>query len=76
MQENRKNYPPNLWLEREEWPAPVIVDDEANTVSTAFGLTGYPFWVAVDRDGTVVFRTAGTLRTSDFELLAAALAEP
>ncbi len=75
MQENRKNYPPNLWLEREEWPAPVIVDDETNTVANAFGLTGYPFWVAVDGDGTVVFRRAGALAIVDLEQLAASLAE-
>lgn len=74
VQENRTNYPPNLWLEREGWTAPVIVDDEANSVSSAFGLSGFPFWVAVDSSGAVVFRSAGGLSISDFEGLLQALA--
>jgi predicted transcriptional regulator len=52
---------------------PLIVDDEANSVSNAFGLSGFPFWVAVDDAGAVVFRTNGALSTSDFESLASAL---
>lgn len=75
VQENRPNYPPNLWLESEGWTAPVIVDDEANTVSNAFGLSGFPFWVAVDSSGAVVFRYAGALPISGFESLIQDLSE-
>jgi len=75
VQENRTNYPPNQWLEREGWTAPVIVDDEANTVSNAFGLSGFPFWVAVDSSGAVVFRSAGVLPIADYEGLIQALSE-
>lgn len=52
----------------------MIVDDEANSVSNAFGLSGFPFWVAVDGSGAVVFRSAGALSISDFESLAEAVA--
>ena len=51
----------------------MIVDDEAGSVSNAFGLSGYPFWVAVDGSGAVVFRNTGALSIGDFEGLAAAL---
>jgi hypothetical protein len=63
-----------LWLENEGWTAPVIVDDEDGSVSNAFGLSGFPFWVAVDGGGSVVFRQTGPLSTSDLEGWAEALA--
>lgn len=53
------NYPPATWLEREGWSLPVLVDDEASSASGAFGLTGTPFWVLVNSDGTVAARVSG-----------------
>ncbi len=73
-EENRVNYPPNLWLEREGWSAPLIVDNEDNAVSTAFGLNAFPFWTAVDAEGRVVFRTAGALSKDGLVNLAQSLA--
>jgi hypothetical protein len=55
----RQNYPPSEWLEREGWTAPVLVDSSDNDVSTAFGLTGTPFWVFTDGTGNVVLRSSG-----------------
>jgi thiol-disulfide isomerase/thioredoxin len=55
------NFPPSEWLDREGWPAPVIVDDASNTVGNAFGLNAYPFWVAVNADGTIFGRTSGEI---------------
>ena len=72
--EIRPNYPPNLWLESEGWPVPVVVDDEAGTVANAFGLSGFPFWVAVGSDGTILFRQMGAISTADFENFAEAVA--
>ena len=57
----RENWPPSDWLEREAWPAPVIVDDQANSVANAFGLSAYPFWVFVDADCTIAGRVSGGL---------------
>jgi len=70
----RTNYPPNLWLEGEGWPVPVVVDDEAGTVANAFGLSAFPFWVAVGGDGAILFRQAGAISTADFGNLAEAVA--
>lgn len=65
----RPNYPPSAWLEREGWRVPTLVDDADGTTARAFGLSGFPFFVAVDRDGHVVARTSGELSPSQFEAL-------
>jgi hypothetical protein len=52
----------------------VIVDDEVGSVSNAFGLSAFPFWVAIDSTGTIVFRAAGALGVSEYEGLVQALA--
>jgi len=57
----KENWPPSDWLEREGWPAPVVVDDQSNSIANAFGLSAYPFWVFVDADGTIAGRVSGGL---------------
>ncbi len=67
---DRPNHPPSEWLERENWPGPVLADSEDAKTAEAFGLSAYPFFVAVDKDGKVVARTSGELTTDQFaELL-------
>ena len=63
------NYPPSEWFEDEEWPATVVVDDPESVLAQGFGLTAFPFWVAVDADGNVVSRVSGALSTQQFESL-------
>lgn len=63
------NYPPGQWLEDEGWTVPVVVDDEASTAAEAFGLPGFPYFVAVGPDGEVVERTSGELSVEQFEAL-------
>lgn len=71
----RDNYPPSSWLEREGWPAPVVVDDDADSVGSAFGLSAYPFWVAVDAGGTVFGRASGSLGPEVLDALVLSLTE-
>jgi thiol-disulfide isomerase/thioredoxin len=66
----RTNYPPSRWFARENWPTPVLLDSESSEISNAFGLTGFPFWVAVDGNGDVVGRVSGGLEESTFRMLA------
>ena len=40
--ESRDNYPPSQWLLGENWTVPVLVDDEAGTAATAWGLQQLP----------------------------------
>jgi thiol-disulfide isomerase/thioredoxin len=64
---NSNNYPPSRWLEREDWPAPVILDDAQSTVGVAFGLSAYPYFVFVDADGRVALRATGGLAIDAIE---------
>jgi len=63
----RDNYPPSEWLEREGWTSPVIRDDTDNTIHTAFGAGGFPYWVFLNGDGTVAARTTGELEIATLE---------
>ena len=73
--EIRPNYPPSVWLEREGWTAPVLVDDEAGRIAQAYGLTSFPFYVAVNGSGEVQGRLAGEQPPSNVAAILAALAE-
>jgi thiol-disulfide isomerase/thioredoxin len=65
----RDNFPPSAWLEREGWTPPVIVDDEAQTVAEAFGLSAFPYWVFIGEDGNVVGRLSGAIGAAAFSAL-------
>ena len=71
---DRPNYPPSKWLEREAWPSPVLADSSSSDAARAFGLPGFPYFVAIDSSGLVVERTSGELPVSDFDALVARLA--
>jgi thiol-disulfide isomerase/thioredoxin len=67
------NYPPSEWFAREQWTSTVIMDNGNSDLANGFGLTAFPFWVAVDADGNVAARTAGELTTQAFEDLLASI---
>ena len=69
VDESRPNYPPSSWLEEENWEVPVLADDTDSSVAQAFGLSAFPFFVAVDADGKVVARTSGELEVEQLEAL-------
>lgn len=66
------NYPPAAWVAREGWTGDVLVDDEASSAGTAFGLATYPYLVAVRADGSVAGRASGELPEADVSALLAA----
>jgi thiol-disulfide isomerase/thioredoxin len=66
------NYPPDAWLDREGWSPPVIVDNDRR-IATDYGLTAFPYWVAVDADGNVAERLTGELTPDQLDALVAAL---
>ncbi len=57
----RPNFPPSAWFEDEGLDVPILMDDEDGTAATAFGLPAFPYWVALDADGTVALRVSGEL---------------
>lgn len=65
--EARPNFPPGRWLRREKWSVPTMVDSEESIAGNAFGLSGFPYFVAVGADGKVVERTSGELTEGQFE---------
>lgn len=69
------NYPSSVWLERENWPLPVIVDSASNTAAAAFGLSAYPFWVFVNDEGHLVGRLDGYLDPETLSTILNTLAE-
>lgn len=67
------NYPPSDWFENEQWPTPVIADDESNTAAQAYGLDGFPYFVFVNSDNTVAARTSGEIPVEQFRAYVDAL---
>jgi cytochrome c biogenesis protein CcmG, thiol:disulfide interchange protein DsbE len=68
----RPNYPPSTWLEREGWTAKTLADSGDQEAADAFGLSAFPYFVAVDGSGKVVARTSGEISTGQFADLAQA----
>lgn len=66
---DRPNYPPSAWLEREQFPFPVIADSETQQIAGAFGLTSYPYFVLLDEAGSVVARASGQLSIDQIDVL-------
>jgi thiol-disulfide isomerase/thioredoxin len=66
----KPNYPPSEWLDGEEWTPPTVAD-ATGAAAQAYGLSSFPFWVAVDADGTVVDRQSGELTLDQVTAMAA-----
>jgi thiol-disulfide isomerase/thioredoxin len=66
------NFPAGAWLHREGWPVPTMLDDEARSAAQAFGIGGFPYFVAVDATGEVVQRMSGELTRQQFDDLVSA----
>lgn len=69
VDEKAPNYPPQTWLARERWDAPVLADSAESDAATAYGLTAFPYFVAVRADGTVAARASGELTGEQFDAL-------
>lgn len=70
MSSNRPNYPPAEWLTNEQWTVPTLAD-ASSSAAIAYGLSKFPFWVAVDADGTMVERRSGELTAGQISELVA-----
>ena len=70
----RPNWPPSDWLETEGYTGATIVDDADSTIAQTYGMSGTPFWVAIDGNGDVVARASGQLGMERVQALADAVA--
>ena len=59
------------WLSDAGWPVPTMADDAGNHAAEAFGLSAFPYYVAVDAEGRVVARASGELTIENVEALVA-----
>lgn len=66
---DRENYPPSTWLDDEGWTGPVLADSEQGLAGEVFGLSVFPYFVAVDAEGQVVGRTSGEIPMEQFDEL-------
>lgn len=71
----RPNWPPTDWLEEEGYTGATIVDDADSTIANTYGMSGTPFWVAIDSEGNVVARASGRLDMSQVQVMADSLAQ-
>jgi thiol-disulfide isomerase/thioredoxin len=67
---SRPNYPPSSWLSSEGWVPQVLLDDEAQSAASSWGLPGYPYFVLVDADGKVWYRASGQSSREELNTLA------
>jgi thiol-disulfide isomerase/thioredoxin len=73
--ESADNWPPSEWLESMDLAdVTTLVDDPEQQAAQAFGLTGYPFIVMVDREGRVVQRRSAEQGDGFFQAAFDALA--
>ncbi|MFA9443900.1 TlpA family protein disulfide reductase [Egicoccus sp. AB-alg6-2] len=71
----RPNWPPTDWLDDEGYTGATILDDAESTIADVYGMSGTPFWVAIDRDGSVVGRASGRLEMRQVQVMADSLAQ-
>ena len=70
MSADRPNYPPSAWLDREKWDVPTIAD-ATGVAARSYGLSAFPFWVAIDGSGKVVERRTGELSPAEISAFVA-----
>jgi cytochrome c biogenesis protein CcmG/thiol:disulfide interchange protein DsbE len=67
--ESKPNFPPGKWLREENWPVKTIADDTKGSAANAYGVTGFPYFVAVDAQGNVALTMSGEITLAQFQQL-------
>lgn len=70
---DRVNYPPSKWIVRENFTPPVMLDGADSPAAQAYSLPGFPYFVALNADGTVAQRGSGEVPINDFDTVVKAL---
>jgi thiol-disulfide isomerase/thioredoxin len=63
------NYPPSKWIVDKGWTYPVLADSADRTAANAYGLTGFPYFVVIGKDGTVKVRFSGEIEEDQLDAL-------
>jgi cytochrome c biogenesis protein CcmG/thiol:disulfide interchange protein DsbE len=75
VSQDKPNYPPSKWLAGVGWQPPVLADDQGQSAAQSYGLTGFPYFVMVDKDGKVWQRGSGEIPIDQFDQLVNELAK-
>lgn len=67
------NYPPSKWIVRENFTPPVMLDNSDSKAATAYALPGFPYFVALNADGTVSQRGSGEVPIEQFDQMVKSL---
>ncbi len=72
VSETAPNYPPAVWFSNKGWPWPALVDEAqgdgiAGKAATAYGASGWPYFVIVGADGKVKARVSGEVQISELQ---------
>jgi hypothetical protein len=68
------NYPPGEWFSNKGWSWPVMVDESlgdgvAGIAASAYGASGWPYFVIVGADGLVKARVSGEVSVADLQVI-------
>ena len=68
------NFPPGQWFSDKGWSWPVMVDESqgegnAGKAASAYGATGWPYFVIIGADGLVKARVSGEIEISDLQVV-------
>ncbi len=66
---DRGNYPPSAWFADEGYEGILVRDSDQYALAAGYGLTGFPYWVVVGADGSLVARTTGSIDTEAYETM-------
>lgn len=62
---DQPNYPPSTWLSKAGFPWPVMADSATGNAATALGISSWPGFVLIGKDGTVLWRASGEIDVTD-----------
>ncbi|HLV90689.1 MAG: redoxin family protein [Acidimicrobiales bacterium] len=67
----RPNFPPQTWLQRENWEVPTVMDNAENAIALGFGVMSTPTYIVLDGENKNLGRAAGEIGVGGLNALAA-----
>ena len=62
---DQPNYPPSTWLATAGFPWPIMADSPTSDAATALGISSWPGFVLLGKDGKVLWRSSGEIEMTD-----------
>jgi cytochrome c biogenesis protein CcmG, thiol:disulfide interchange protein DsbE len=68
---SRIEFPPQEWLERENWTVPTVMDNQAGDIVRGYGVVGTPTYIVLDGENRNLGRLSGEIGLAGLNALAA-----